>query len=247
MTAIYLEEKSWLDAEQCLNADSIVLLPLGAGLKEHGPHLPLNNDRLIAEFLTREVGKHCQIVVLPIVSYSFYPAFVEYPGSVSLSKNTASALIAEICLSITNFGPQKFYVLNTGVSTRAILESARQIIHQSNPQVIFHYTDFQSALENAAAGLLTQEGGGHADECETSMMLYMAPKVVAFSLARKDYSSDKSGALTRIAALADTSDRVYSPTGVWGDPTVASEAKGELIVRRLVASIVRDLNALNSL
>ncbi|MBC8000652.1 MAG: creatininase family protein [Leptolyngbya sp.] len=241
MTAIYLQQKNWLEAEQCLNGQAVIVLPLGASLKEHGHHLPLNNDQLIADFLTAEVGKLCDIVVLPTVNYSFYPAFSEYPGSVTLTQNTAASMIAEICLSIANFGPRKFYVLNTGVSTQKALKQASETISQLNSEIIFQYTDFKEATEFAAAGLLEQEGGGHADECETSMMLHIAPDMVLQERAIKDFSSSNSGSLTRKKALEDRGDRVYSPTGAWGDPTLATAFKGETIVNRLVDFILGNL------
>lgn len=244
MTAIYLQQKTWPEAEQCLNAEATIVLPLGASLKEHGHHLPLNNDQIIADFLTAEIGKRCEIVILPTVNYSFYPAFSEYPGSVTLTQNTAAALIAEICLSIAKFGPRKFYVLNTGVSTQKALKQASETISRAYSEIVFQYTDFKKATEFASSGLLEQEGGGHADECETSLMLHMAPDIVSKERAQKDFSSDNSGSLTRNEMLANRDGLVFSPTGAWGDPTLATAVKGETILNRLVDFILDDLKQL---
>ena len=45
---IYLEHLTWAEAEPLLRADPLVVIPVGAATKEHGPHLPLDTDRLMA-------------------------------------------------------------------------------------------------------------------------------------------------------------------------------------------------------
>ena len=62
-------------------------------------------------------GRATRVVQYPTVNYSFYPAFVEYPGSTSLRMETARDMIVDIIRGIARHGPKRFYVLNTGVST----------------------------------------------------------------------------------------------------------------------------------
>jgi len=89
--------------------------------------------------------------------------------------------------------------------------------------------------------LLKQEGGSHADEAETSMMLYIAPQTVDMTKAVKDFDSrpGRKG-LTRDPKVTGT----YSKTGIWGDPTLATREKGRIIVEaavRVIVSQIRDL------
>ena len=100
------------------------MIPLGAESKEHGPHLKLKNDLVLAAYLTRRVREKADVVVAPTVNYSYYPAFAEYPGSTSLRLETARDVIVDVCRSLSRFGPRRFYVLNTGVSTVRALEPA---------------------------------------------------------------------------------------------------------------------------
>src|SRR5207302_9020395 len=81
---ILLENLTWIEAEKVLTPDTVVVIPLGAESKEHGPHLKLKNDFLIAEYLKKRVLENSNVVVAPTLNYSFYPAFIEYPGSTSL-------------------------------------------------------------------------------------------------------------------------------------------------------------------
>ena len=80
----WLESMTWIEAEPLLAADGVVAIPLGAAAKEHGPHLPLDNDARIANWLAAEVANRLPVLLAPLVNTSFYPAFVEYPGSISL-------------------------------------------------------------------------------------------------------------------------------------------------------------------
>lgn len=246
MTAIFLENLPWSEAEKCFQPDAIFVIPLGAALKEHGHHLPLNNDKLIAARLTQEIGKRLDIIVLPVCENSYYPAFTEYPGSISLSFETSCALMRETCAGLAAFGCRKIYVLNTGFSTMKVLASVQQSLSVEHPQLKFAYTDFKNALEAASQELCRQEGGGHADEVETSIMLALAPEMVAMEKAESDYHGNQSGALTRSAerAAEPNSNLVYSPTGAWGDPTLATIDKGDAIVKALLDWIEKDLRLL---
>src|SRR5579871_5505949 len=97
---ILLEDLTWVEAEKVLTPETVVVIPIGAAAKEHGPHLKLKNDFLLAEYFKRQVLAQAKVVVAPTVNYHFYPAFVEYPGSTTLSEETARDLIADICRSL---------------------------------------------------------------------------------------------------------------------------------------------------
>ena len=100
----------WTEATRLLDTSAVVVIPIGAEAKEHGPHLPLNNDWLLAEYFAKRVMAATPIVLYPTVNYHFYPAFTEYPGSTSLRLGTARDLIVDIVRSIAEHGPKRFYV-----------------------------------------------------------------------------------------------------------------------------------------
>src|SRR5947209_3295323 len=112
-----LEDVTWVEAQLVLKQDTRVVIPLGADSKEHGPHLRLKNDFIQAEYLKKRVLAKADVVVAPTINYSYYPAFIEYPGSISLEVDTARNMIVEICLTLSAYGPKRFYVINEGIST----------------------------------------------------------------------------------------------------------------------------------
>jgi len=236
---ILLENITWVEAERVLNTESVVVIPLGAASKEHGPHLPLKNDFLLAEYFKDRVRQKAAVVIAPTVNYHYYPAFVEYPGATTLRLETARDLIVDICRALSRFGPRRFYVLNTGVSTVRALEPAAALLAKDG--ILLRYTDILEIAKVTEASVFQQEGGTHADEIETSMMLYIAPQVVDMSKARKDYDArPRKGPLTRDPKGEGT----YSPTGIYGDATLATRQKGRIVVEATVAGILREIEGL---
>ncbi len=236
---IELQYLTWQEVEDVFNDHDTVVIPLGAITKEHGPHLPLNNDYIMAEYLAERVVKELNVAMMPTVPFGFYPSFLEYPGSVSLQPETFKNLIKDICGSIAGYGIKKFYIINTGVSTARVLAPAKEELFRESG-IIMEYTDIIKAGEDAVHEVETQEGGTHADEIETSMMLYIKPDIVDMSKAVKDYDPRDLPGLTRDKNKSHT----FSPTGIWGDPTLATKEKGEKVTEAVVRDIIEDIRRL---
>jgi creatinine amidohydrolase len=239
VSGLRLGEMPWTEAEKVLGPERIVMLPLGAGSKEHGPHLLLGNDELLADALAARVLQARPVAMLPTLTYGFYPAFLEYPGSVSLAEGTQRDVVMQICRSIARYGPRRFYVLNTGVSTARPLKAAAEAL--AGEGILMRFTDIIAAGKPAEDAVRQQKAGTHADELETSAMLYLAPGSVRMEKAVADGLLEHAGALTR--NVASTTGHV-SPSGVFGDPTLADWRKGEKIADALVAAMVADIDAL---
>ena len=240
--SVFLENLTWIEAQEALKDYDVALIALGARSKEHGPHLLLKNDYLLAEYLMKRVADEVPVVVLPTLPYGYYPSFLEYPGSISIGAETFKNVVMDICKSMHGYGLKKFYVLNTGVSTVGPLaEAAKDLAPLGMALRFLNLLEVDKLLP---AGLLKQEGGTHADEGETSMMLYIAPETVNMSKAVKDFDprTGRRG-LTRDRDGAGN----YSLSGIYGDPTLATKEKGRIIVEATVREVVRQVRKLISL
>lgn len=233
--AVLLEALSWDEAERVLTSDAVVVIALGAESKEHGRHLQLNNDFVMAEYLKKRVltAAAQNVVVAPTINYSFYPAFLEYPGSTSVAFETARAMVTDVVHSLAHYGPRRFYILNTGISTLHPLAQASADLAKEG--ILLRYTDLTK--DDPVEKKVRQSGGTHADEIETSMMLYIAPETVRMNKAARDLNPHQPGGLTRDPHGNGT----YSPTGAWGDPTLATCEKGQAVTESLVATILKDI------
>ena len=237
---IRLADITWQQATDVLRPETVVVIPLGAGSKEHGPHLKLGNDAVLADYLTRRILEASDVVVAPTLQYHFFPAFLEYPGSISLTLDTARDLTTEAALSLSSYGPRRFYVLNTGISTTRALKPAAQVL--ASQGMLLGYTDLATQLDRVSASIRKEEGGTHADEVETSMMLYIDPASVNMRRAVTEFnpSPGPSLRLTRRRGGSGT----FSESGVWGDPTLATREKGATIVEGLVKAILDDIEVI---
>ena len=232
----YLADLTWQEAEPLLTPERVVILPLGAASKEHGPHLRLNNDQVLADYFAERLRETRDVLICPVLNYHYYPAFTDYPGSVTLSCETAAALTAEVCESLASFGARRFYCLNTGFSTLQPLGIVRRRLVAAG--CLFAFTELPVLLDSVTAELAEQPGGTHADEVETSMMLFIAPDRVDMQSAVCDFEPGRGLSRTPVPGKA------YSPSGVYGDATLANVEKGVQFVETAVAGIRADVEKL---
>ena len=235
---ILLEKLSWDEAEKVLTPDQVVVIAMGAQSKEDGLHLALNNDWLMAEYLKSRVLEKAAVVVAPTINYSYYPSFLEYPGSTSMRLETARDMVSDIVRSLAHYGPRKFYIINTGISTlRPLKQSAEELAKEG---ILMRYLDYTQ--DDPVETKLRKSGGTHADEIETSETLYIAPETVHMEKARRDLNPDQPGGLTRDPKGKGT----YSPTGAWGDPTLATREEGQALVESTVARVLKEIEDLRT-
>ena len=234
-----LAELVWTEVAPRLEAGAVAVLPVGAAAKEHGPHLTMDTDFAQAEALGALLAETEDVLVWPAVGYGHYPAFVDYAGSTSLDAPTFEATVAQLLEGLLAAGARAALVLDTGVSTIGPIDRAVGRFDASSRVAACHI--YRSPAYEAARGaVLEQPRGGHADEAETSIMLHLLPDRVRLAEATAWTQAIGPGRWSP----SDPASPRYSPSGVFGDPTLATAAKGE----RLVAAILTDLrSALNGL
>ena len=237
---VLLEDLTWVEAEAALTPETIVVIPIGAESKEHGPHLRLKNDFLLAEYFKQRVLASANVVVAPTVNYHYYPAFGEYPGSTTLRLETARDLLVDICRSLARYGPRRFYALNTGVSTLRALKLSADVL--AGDGLLFRYTNILEVAAEVEKKISKQEGGTHADEIETSLMLFIDPAMVTMSKAVKDYHPSPGSGLTRDS----NKPGAYSASGIYGDATLATRDKGEQMANAMLRGMLQEIEALKA-
>ena len=245
-----LEELTWVEARSAIDAGMPVVIPIGAAAKEHGPHLPLRTDATVAAALARRVGEHLPILVAPVVPFGYYPAFVRFAGSQSLSAATFTAVMRELCEGFVAQGARRIALINTGHSTEAPINALLSELHRSGvARVVAAHLRF---LGRSADTWLDDPQGGHADERETSMMLALDGRAVRMdrlpdrAANHDDAASDAlPPGIARPAILSWSRDAgdadEFSPTGAFGDATCATAYKGQKILDAVVGDLVGGL------
>ncbi len=235
----FIEHLSWDEVARRIDNGAAAILPVGAGAKQHGFHLPMNTDRIQAEWLAARIADRIDAVIWPTVAYGYYPAFVDYAGSASLSAQTFESVIHELASGILGYGCRALFVLDTGVSTLAPVD--RALARLGNSEALHLKIHEGPRYRRAAAELAEQSHGSHADELETSIMLVLAPHLVdtARAEASPALKLETPGPLTR----SDPSSPNYSRSGSFGDPTLATRAKGEILLAAMVDDMIEQASA----
>ena len=229
----FIENMIWDEVARHIANGAAAILPIGAAAKQHGFHLPLNTDRIQAEYLASRLAERIDALIWPTLAYGYYPAFVAYAGSSSLSSATFEAAVHEIAREIIGSGCRKLLVLNTGISTLTPVERALARLDAGR---VMHLRIHEGpCYRRAAEQLAEQSHGSHADELETSLMLALAPHLV--DMARAEPSPALGHGTPGPLTPSDVNSPNYSRSGSYGDPTLATLAKGEI----LLAAMLDDL------
>ena len=232
----WVQDLSWPAVERRLSTGAGGLLPIGSASKEHGPHLPHGTDFLQVSHFADRVAQAVDMLIWPVASYGYYPVFTEYPGSVSLAAETFQTIVTEILDGIAHAGVTRIVILNTGISTIEPLECLLEE-RASEPRIKLVNCYAGRRFTRVTREIEEQAFGGHADEIETALMLAIDPARVAIERARPAEVQTKRGMFNR----TDPNLPNYSPTGVNGDPTRATPAKGEQLLAALIEDLVEEV------
>jgi len=216
MTGVWLEDLTWPEAKQRFDGGALVVVPVGAGAKAHGAHLPLKTDALTARALAQRLLDRLPVTVAPVLTLGFYPAFEKFAGSQHLSADTFKAVLNELLDTFTAQGVKRLALLNTGVSTEKPID---EVARGHANLLVLH----MRALGGAADSLIERKDGGHADERETSVMLALDPRSVR---------------MDRLAPALP-----FEQSAATGDPTRANSFKGERLLAARVDDMVRAISA----
>jgi len=237
---MFMGPDNWTDVAVAFKKNWPVVIPLGAGTKPHGFHLPNDTDEKQAEYYADWVAQNYPVCIAPNIPYFYYPAFVNYPGSGHISVETSTNLIVELCETWHKQGAQLFYVLNMGISTNTPLAAAKKILTEK--KIAFDYFDLSTLDDHPdIKRIMLQKYGTHADQIETAAMLVIDSNNVHMEKAVSEDTPKKPGPLTPDVTATD---KHVSVSGAWGNPLLATKEHGEIVVRVVKDMLKRDLEKL---
>lgn len=194
----------------------IVLVPVGS-CEQHGPHLPLSTDTIIAEHLCSTVD---DVFTAPSVGIAASGEHAGFAGTLSIGNEALTRALIEIGRS-ADWCSGIIFVNGHGGNERAVTLATTALVAEAR---------------NAASWSPRTEGDAHAGYDETSMMLAIAPHLV-------DMSRAEAGNIAPLAEIfgeiRSNGVQAVSPNGVLGDPRGANEEHGA----SLVAQLAHDLRS----
>lgn len=216
-------------------ANVVIVQPVGA-IEQHGPHLPLVVDAAIA---TAVLGKALEklepeipVYALPTLCYGKSNEHWHFPGTITLSAQTLMTTLMEVAESLYRAGFRKLVLLNAHGGQPQVMEIVARDLHQQHADFLV-FPLFVWQAPHIASEFLTpreKELGIHAGDAETSIMLSILPDQVRMEAAIAEYPQglpdDSLLSMEGKLPFAWTT-RDLSQSGVLGDPTPATQEKGD--------------------
>ena len=234
------ENATWYEIKARLEQGNVIaILPIGAE-EEHGPHLPLATDTIMATGFAERLSEALDGMLLPAIPYGETWTTSGYPGTISLSFNTVLAIILDIGSALAAQGLSALVIVNGHFGNQAPLEQAsRQLQTQYHlPTLILNYPGMEQAAAAICESKPAAPGFYHADEFETSFVLALKPEVVHMDRAEAEYPQFPV-VFGSVPLLLDT----FCKSGVFGDPRPASAEKGERLLEALLDSALTVIRA----
>jgi creatinine amidohydrolase len=204
----------------------MAFLPVGS-LEQHGPHLPLGTDGIIAEALAGRLADiFAPAYLLPLLPFSSSFEHAGFPGSVSLKVTTIASVISDVVESLAFSGIGKLVIVSCHMGNH-LLRNVVQELNYPRPRVLLLPSRHHWEGAYRAAGLSSSPSRDmHAGEGETSIIMHLFPEAVRYR-EMKDVDRPERQLLEALGMKA------YTETGVIGFPSKASAEKGAMLLNAL--------------
>ena len=244
-------------------AQTVAVLPVAA-IEQHGPHLPLNVDTLLADGVVAAALPHlpaaAKVLFLPTQCVGFSPEHARFPGTLTLKAETIIRLWTEIGESVAAAGIKKLLLFNAHGGQVSVMDLVARDLRARLDMLVYSASWFNLPLHdadgqdlNARFSAEEQRFGIHGGDIETSMTLALAPELVDMAQARNFHSTAQERA-QNIEILGNGKSaklgwqmQDYNAAGAVGNAAAASADKGQALLQAAGRSLARLLAELESL
>ena len=229
MAAIELDRLTWPEVRAAIaEGRDTVVMALGA-TEQHGLHMPLATDALLGDHLARRLAERLDALIAPTLRVGCSEHHVGFAGTISVAQETYHALVCDLVRSLLRGGFRRIVLLPSHGGNFGPLAAALERLDAGERAHVVALTDLGVLFEVARLGereygVPLGEGGLHAGEWETSLMLAIHPELVRMESAEPGFTGDIEQAVGSMFAGGVAS---ISENGTIGDPSRSSAAHGE--------------------
>lgn len=193
----------------------LVVVPVGS-CEQHGPHLPLHTDTVIATALADDLAKRRpDCLVAPAITVSASGEHAGFPGTLSIGTDAMVDVVVELARS-ADWAAGVVFVNGHGGNVTAMKQAAAVFAAEQRKVLVWWP--------------IMPDSDPHAGQTETSLMLAIAPDEVRFERS-------VAGPIPTMVDLVRHGVQPLSETGVLGDPTGATAVEGERLFEHLTSSL----------
>ena len=242
-----LENLTGPEVSERLGEGSVVVWPMGA-VEQHGPHLPLSVDFVIAEETARAAveacGEELDIWLLPALAITKSNEHAWSPGTLWLTAETMLAVVDDVARSVAATSAKRLVFLNAHGGNSALLGMACREVRLKHGLMTFLVHPFVPPDQGGVSGEHELAMGIHGGHDETSLMLHLRPELVQMDKATRripeHLASNKHVKFGGSVAFGWLSDD-FGPDGHIGDPTRATAEEGERLFAAVIERLVEQL------
>jgi len=235
---LWFDELSTVEAATAAKHGKVVIFPVGS-VEEHGEHLPLGTDSIQPEYVALEVARKTGCLIAPPFRYGIINAGRNFSGSLTIQFNTLFNVAKDVLSELARNGFNRIIVLSghAGSSHMVALRLAAQKVIRQNGEKngkqhtrIMVLSDYDFAQELTSE--LADSNDGHAGTIETARVMNIRPDLIK---AKGMPSNHHKMPRFEISLHPEK----YFPNGVHGDPTKATEEKGQKINNYVIEQIIK--------
>ncbi|WP_229381845.1 creatininase family protein [Spiribacter sp. 2438] len=240
-----MEQRGWAGhtrdgLRHCLDENAVALLPLAA-VEQHGDHLPLATDQIIADGVVEAALNRLPAEVtclrLPTVAIGESTEHVNHAGTLSLSSATFEAVLREIGQSVSRAGARRLVMYTSHGGNLAAMDTAALDLRAREGMLVVKTCHFDFPAIPAMFPEREWQEGLHGGALETALMLHLAPdRVNRHQLSHRPSIEFEAladfrwlGAETRAARFAWLAEDLH-PGGITGDARLANPEAGEKLL-----------------
>ncbi|MEX0427731.1 creatininase family protein [Nocardioides sp. DS6] len=224
--------------EEAERGASVAVLPVGS-FEQHGRHLPLATDTIVACAIAEAVAQRYDLFLLPPITIACSHEHSDFAGTVSISAATLYQVIRDVQASLEQRGITKLVLVNGHGGNYVLGNVAQEANVGRRRMAVFpHRDDWERARK--VGGLVTDNHEDmHGGELETSIVLAVAPEQVRTGFDDADHIASERTHLYAVGMAG------YTQSGLIGRPSLATAEKGELVLADLTLSFGEHLRLLS--
>ena len=242
MSECLMKKMTWKEYEA--KKDKVLILPIGS-TEQHGPHLPLSVDTVIAEEIALKFAQKIDGIVAPALSYGYKSKPLSgggplFPGTIDINGITVMKLVEDLLEEYIKDEITKIFILNAHFENEAFILESVDLVSQRHPEVTIIESNWWDVLSQETIDFCFDEipfpgwAFEHAAITETSLMMYLAPELV-----REDKISNEMGATPAPYAKYPIIKGMVPDSGVLA-PAISSNAqKGKRMTDEAIEAFIQ--------
>ncbi|PKO99103.1 MAG: creatininase [Bacteroidetes bacterium HGW-Bacteroidetes-8] len=225
-------------AKAVSESGGVCIIPMGV-MEKHGQHLPLGTDLYTARDISLKAAQKEYAIVFPAYFAGQIFEAKQQPGTVAYSADLIYKLLDETCREISRNGIKKIILMNShGGNNNFLLYFCQPQLESARDYAVYLYRpEVDPQIQKSIAALRKSTTGGHADEVESSIMMYIRPDLVKIERA-----GDESGADLDRLKLTNAYASIWwygkYPNHYAGDARGANPMLGEIAQTQKIEQLV---------